>query len=67
MNQHYRPEEDKGLKVVGTINSLIELLLGTGLLILVVVILLAVARPYFNPGTIATALGLPAGHSHFMI
>lgn len=67
MDKHYRPEEDTGLKVVGTINTLIEVALGTGLLILVMVILLAVARPYFNPASIATALGIPAGHSHFMI
>lgn len=67
MDNNYRPEEDKGLRFAGAVNTCIEVLLGTGLVLLVAVVLFTLARPYINTASLPALLGLPAGHGHFML
>lgn len=67
MDNNYRPEEDKGLRCAGVLNTCIEILLGTGLMILVAVVLFTIARPYIPIASLPALLGLPAGNGHFML
>ena len=67
MDNRYHGEEDKGLRFAGAVNTCIEILLGTGLVLLVAVVLFTLARPYLNVSSLPALLGLPAGNGHFML
>lgn len=69
MNKKQNPlENDKGLRAVGMVDTLIELILGAGIMIVFAIILFVYARTNFNMPSVTTGVNavfkMPVGKNH---